>query len=375
MNFNLKARRDKFDNALMPKSIKADTDDWTKIEGYVYVISKMMPPYSGEEGHEDDKPLNCVKVGFARLGGTYDKGYERLNSFKTALITFRVHRIYLFGPSDFDAGVKEPLGENARRAEQLLHFMIDNKFKPEQVRITFSTEQTSEWWEIKQRQLDKFLSFCDKVVENDTFSPPLYGTAFSSRAAEEIEFTSRPDSKVGSYWTKKGEFRLKDTARTTKNKYGSTEQSVNTALMVIQALKEQKKLTQKKTKEFTKNVTYWRNLLVGKKFSTKEKMFHGDKKHFAKNGTTTYVVTDVEFLVAYEPDVRQARKYNKDGSVSQQFENAQGMLTINETLDEFPKVKKQHMDSWNYYVWFNGYDEDEDYTEEFQTAKTKRWRC
>ena len=101
-------------------------------------------------------------------------------------------------------------------------------------------------------------------------------------------------------------------------------------------------------------------------------MFHGDKKHFAKNGTTTYVVTDVEFLVAYEPDVRQARKYNKDGSVSQQFENAQGMLTINETLDEFPKVKKQHMDSWNYYVWFNGYDEDEDYTEEFQTAKTKK---
>ena len=41
MNFNLRARGDKFDNALMPKSIKADTDDWTKIEGYVYVISKM----------------------------------------------------------------------------------------------------------------------------------------------------------------------------------------------------------------------------------------------------------------------------------------------------------------------------------------------
>jgi hypothetical protein len=381
MNFNLRARGDKFDNALMPKSIKADTDDWTKIEGYVYVISKMMPPYSGEEGHEDDKPLNCMKVGFARLGGTYEKGFERMNSFKTALITFRIHRIYLFGPNDFDQGKKEPLGENARRAEQLLHYMIDHKFKPEQVRITFSTESNTEWWEIKRRNMDKFLKFCDEVVENDTFAPPLYGTAFTQKTASEVPFVNRPEGKVGAYYTKKGEFKLKDTARATKSKHGSTERSVNTAIKVIQALEEEKKLTAKKRKEFTKTVTYWKDLLVGKKFTTKEKMYGGDKKYFAKNGKTTYVVTAVkylpmwqQFMVFYEPDVRKARKYKKDGSETKEFEDAQGELPINEMLDEFPALKRKHMESWEYYVWFNGYDEDEDYTEEFQTAKSEKKR-
>ena len=172
---------------------------------------------------------------------------------------------------------------------------------------------------------------------------------------------------------------MKGSARTTKSKHGSTVRSVNTAIQVMQALKAEKKLTKKKTKEFTKNVTYWRDLLVGKKFTTKEKMHPGDKKYFARKGRTTYVIYSVQFLpmwqqfiVFYEPDVRDARKYKKDGTPTKQFADAQGELTINEALDELPTLKKQHMVSWEYYVWFNGYDEDEDYTEEFQTVKSKK---
>ena len=92
--------------------------------------------------------------------------------------------------------------------------------------------------------------------------------------------------------------------------------------------------------------------------------------YFVRRGQTTYVVTAVkfvpmwqQFLVFYEPDVRNARKYKKDGSETKEFEDAQGELTINEMLDEFPALKQRHMESLEYYVWFNGYDEDEDYAE------------
>ena len=75
----------------------------------VYIISKVMPP------HEDKQPLNCVKVGFSNMKTMegVEKGYTRLLSFRTSLISFKVHRIYLFTASPFDAGKKEPYGLNA----------------------------------------------------------------------------------------------------------------------------------------------------------------------------------------------------------------------------------------------------------------------
>ena len=88
----------------------------------VYIISKVMPP------HEDKQPLNCVKVGFSNMKTMegVEKGYTRLLSFRTSLISFKVHRIYLFTTylfttSPFDAGKKEPYGLNARSAESILH--------------------------------------------------------------------------------------------------------------------------------------------------------------------------------------------------------------------------------------------------------------
>ena len=108
MDFNL-SKNFTFLRALKPPEIMTATKNWSKLEGYVYVISKIMPV------NDDAKALNCFKVGFSNLKTVekFEKGYSRLLSFRTSLIMFKVHRIYLFEASDFDAGVKEPFGKNA----------------------------------------------------------------------------------------------------------------------------------------------------------------------------------------------------------------------------------------------------------------------
>ena len=42
MEFNTN-KRDALDEAVKPRAIKAQTQNWTLLEGYVYVISKKMP--------------------------------------------------------------------------------------------------------------------------------------------------------------------------------------------------------------------------------------------------------------------------------------------------------------------------------------------
>ena len=178
MNFNVGGKDSReltFSRALKPNEIKAETKNFSTIEGYVYIISKVMPP------HEDDPPLNCVKVGYSSVTTKekFDKSYTRLLSFRTSLISFKVHRIYLFTASEFDQGKKEPSGLNANNAELLLHRLIDAKFKPTQVRLQFTNGVKTEWWNVKEKQMEKFLEFCDKKIQLDTRIPPIYGTRFT----------------------------------------------------------------------------------------------------------------------------------------------------------------------------------------------------
>ena len=154
MNFNLK-KEQTFARALKPNEIMSDTKNWSTIEGYVYIISKVMPP------HEDDDPLTCVKVGFSNINtqDRFDKGYSRLLSFRTSLISFKVHRIYLFEANDFDESKKEAFGLSAYMAEQMLHRLIDDTYKPTQVRLKFSNDKKSEWWHVEPKHMNKFLDF------------------------------------------------------------------------------------------------------------------------------------------------------------------------------------------------------------------------
>ena len=132
MNFDLSLDYT-FLRALKPPEIMSATKNWSRLEGYIYIISKVMPV------SDDAKPLNCFKVGFSNLKtrDQFEKGYSRLLSFRTSLIMFKVHSIYLFEASDFDACIKEPFWKNTYDAEQNLHFYIDAEFKPPQVhRVT-----------------------------------------------------------------------------------------------------------------------------------------------------------------------------------------------------------------------------------------------
>ena len=108
MEFNLR-REQKFAQALKPKEIKGSTKRWTTIEGYIYVISKIMPIKDGQPAK------SLFKVGMSSINTKegFEKGYTRLLGLRTALINFKVHRIYLFEASPFDEGVKEPIGKNA----------------------------------------------------------------------------------------------------------------------------------------------------------------------------------------------------------------------------------------------------------------------
>ena len=186
MDFNLKKELT-FSRALKPADTKSQKDNWAKVEGYVYIISKNFKP------HPEDPELNCVKVGFSNVTTKerFEKGYNRLLGFRTSLISFKVHRIYLFGSNDFDKGEKEVFGLSANMAEQMLHKLIDQTFKPKQLRIHFSNGEKSEWFNIKERNMEKFLKFCEEKVQLDTPYPPLYGTEFTAETSKRIGQTIR----------------------------------------------------------------------------------------------------------------------------------------------------------------------------------------
>ena len=149
MEFNTNKKADVLKEAVKPRQIKAQTNNWTSLEGYVYVISKKMPI------RQDGKMINCVKIGMSNLNTRegLDKSYTRLFNFRTTLVSFNLHRIYLFTGNDFDANDDEPMGKSALNAEQLLHTIVDNKFKPRQLRITFPSGFPSEWWDVKEKYI------------------------------------------------------------------------------------------------------------------------------------------------------------------------------------------------------------------------------
>ncbi len=70
MEFN-SDKADALVEAVKPRAIKAQTDDWTLLEGYVYVISKKMPI------KQNGKMINSVEIGMSNLNTRegFDKSY------------------------------------------------------------------------------------------------------------------------------------------------------------------------------------------------------------------------------------------------------------------------------------------------------------
>ena len=353
----MKERELTFSRALKPADIKSQTDNWAKVEGYVYLISKKMKP------HPRDPELKCVKIGFSNTTKEkFEKGYARLLGFRTSLISFNVHRIYLFGPNDFDKGEKEVFGLSANMAEQMLHKLVDQTFKPKQLRIKFSNKEKSEWFNIKDKNMEKFLKFCDEKVQLDIAYPPIYGTEFTAKTSKRIDFPERP-MITGVTVNERGVVKKKQQSRETNNKYARNERVRRTAIKVMKAVQKEKDVRGAKRRQLEKTVPFWEKVFVGKTFTDK-KMHPEDRGLFRgqKIIDEVFYVKREQIYVGYAPNIRESAKA---GAKEEDVNDASGYLTANEALKLFPDLKKKYKTSYDYYVHKNGYEEDGDYTQKW----------
>ena len=266
MDFNLKERAATFARAMKPSDIRAETKNWTKLESYVYVISKRMSVKA-----DDGDAINLVKVGMSNLTTKEKtgKGYARLLSFRTSLLSFLVHRIYLFDDSDIDPSQDpdQPFGLNAYLAEQLLHFQIDDKF-PQAKRIKFANGLPSEWFHVPDKHMPAFTKFLDTKVQLDSPIAPAYGTAFSRDSFKRIQFPQRKQGVgveiVG------GRAQRRKVYRITQNRYARNARVRNTQIEIEYKKNEAKELNAKERKALAKSVEFWEKVLVGKTFTDKK---------------------------------------------------------------------------------------------------------
>lgn len=374
MDFNLKERAATFARAMKPNDIRAETKNWTKLESYVYVISKRMSVKA-----DDGDAINLVKVGMSNLTTKEKtgKGYARLLSFRTSLLSFLVHRIYLFDDSDIDPSQDpdQPFGLNAYLAEQLLHFQIDDKF-PQAKRIKFANGLPSEWFHVPDKHMPAFTKFLDTKIQLDSPIAPAYGTAFSRDSFKRIQFPERKQGVgveiVG------GRAQRRKVYRITQNRYARNARVRNTQIEIEYKKNEAKELNAKERKALAKSVDFWEKVLVGKTFTDK-KMYGGDKGLFGGKRKITNVFKDPgkQILVAYEPDLtksQDARATQKD------IDASSGQLTIHEALRYFDDLKRKYQDSYDYYANLNSFEEGYDYEEDYQeepevvVAETQRGR-
>ena len=313
MEFNTNKKADVLNEAVKPRQIKAQTNNWTSLEGYVYVISKKMPI------RQDGKMINCVKIGMSNLNTRegLDKSYTRLFNFRTTLVSFNLHRIYLFTGNDFDANDNEPMGKSALNAEQLLHTIVDNKFKPKQLRITFPSGFPSEWWDVKEKYMDKFLKFIDTRIMLDTEQPPVWGSGFDkSGKIFPIKFPVRP--MYTGVQDKGGQLVRRQSSRQTNNPYSRNLRVRQTRQYLDMTKKQFKEINAQKRKEMLKSEEFWEALFVGKKFVDPQmdpeddgrypnKIITGviDGRKVYKNDRQRY---KKQFFVQFEPDLTPSQQ-------------------------------------------------------------------
>ena len=69
-----------------------------------------------------------------------------------------------------------------------------------------------------------------------------------------------------------------------------------------------------------------------------------------------------QILVEYDPDIEPSTKTR---AKPEDIDNASGVLTINETLLYFDRLREKYKDSFEYYSKRNKFEQDFDYTEKF----------
>ena len=328
--------------------------------GYVYIIHKKFPP------GDNDKVLNLFKVGYTDI--EKDGQLSRLNGFRTTLISFKVHRIYLFSKNQTGRGA-------AHDAEQQLHKALDRDFNAKSVRMMHSDDRkATEWWKVEPKDVKAFLDFCDYVMQEEVNVPPAYATKFLRTDAIVLKFEKPPDNRVRYVNGKAVELSASESRKTNSpHVRGKRARDSETARSAVKADKvlRKKKAIEKKPELATKkeSAAFWRKLLVGKKFQDKH-MYDDDPAYFGgkkiitdvvyKRGKSTdekgkTVYSSYQPFVEYEPDTRTKRH-------TYQIDDASGEMNIPEVLNlYFPKLKKKYKKGYDMWQQKNQYNEKYDY--------------
>ena len=345
---------DVIDNAFNPP----DMDK--KPHSAVYIIQKKFrPTLNGQE-------KNLYKIGFTRL----QRDKVRLNELRTALVSFKLHRLYLYETKDFQ-GKKGIDDTYAQTVEQHLHNWVLENFKFPVVRIPFpgSVEgrvSPSEWFQVAMKNETAFLDKIDDYVQRQIRPPPRIATAFEP--AKKGDFSARRLPKkqqlgVGIVYLD-GKPIQKKTFRKTDSKYGSSMSSAEAQLVEKERAQARKAFIDKSKRDAIGSVDEWTEVFVGKTF--KDADLGPFLFQFTKVEKNVRNVLD-DTMNARKIPAQMAVEYKAIEPLNKNLRNtqgklaaAQGTLSIHESLMAINAVK-ENQKSYNYYAALNGYNPNIDY--------------
>ena len=234
----------------------------TPLCSYIYVIEK---EFKVDET-TDDPPLHLIKIGMSRHNS---RGPAPLMDARTYLVSFLVHRIYLFEQYDFD-GKKHAGGDTyARLAEQALHAFVEERFLPAKMRVefpgSFDGDSVSEWFVVDPAKRKQFLDFLDKKVYYDVLVPPIHGTAFTKTSSKKIKM--QPQSRGVGFKFVDGTISKTSTFRkAVDKKYARTKRARMAADRMALKGREKKKKKAEARAKYKKTKQFWESVFVGKEF-------------------------------------------------------------------------------------------------------------
>lgn len=343
--------------AMKPTELKDSTKKWRDIKSYIYIVQKEFNPYSDHSKYKKNqglnKRMNLVKIGYSSVSTKdhKEKGFQRVFGLRTALVSLNIHRAYLYTTYQPGDGKKYDDDQSAHVAEQALHKIVMREYEPKPpiFRIHFRNETETEWFSIPQKDMQKFLAFCDDKIFNSVTPICLYGTAFKPRSAAKVEVEVLPQYTGVRYDAKEKQLVNKEELRKMAHeasKNAKTLRQRKTDLLNIQSDMQKKAELLKDRKKHTHTRDFWLKIFKDKTFTTKKKMWDGDytwKKYPHK------IISDVvwdssnrQWICEYEVDADQTSKRLYDRMRKEQKLNAEGFLSINETFDEFPKLKTKY---------------------------------
>ena len=306
--------------------------------------------------NDDKSSSNLFKIGFSQLGtalGDESKNLTRLVGFRTSVLQFSVHRLYVFGRSQLArdrADKQEEFSLKAydfeQAAQRYAEFQLGFK------RVKFSNDQKSEWFEVGSQQ-DKFLSEIDKFAFQITKHTPLAGTRLFRNSAEPIRL--KPIQRTtGIGYDTDGNLIQRRSARLTDNEFAQALIQRESDKQQRKFILEEKNLNRAEKIDKMKTVAFWKKILVTSPLKTfKDKvMYSGDDGLYPKK--EIYNVVEVKIGNNWQPVVLY-RAQTSDKLTKKQIHAASGYLSLNELMFfYFKDLKKQYKESFDYYQRLNG---------------------